>query len=172
MALSDPRAAFRPSLASDDALVHWLSTPKQRRPEVAPLLGFGSLSAFSRWRRTHCRGMWGGGSLPDENQQGIVSSRRDPLAADAASIGKSSRFLGKVFRMPEGSTKTFEFDAIGVFVWESIDGRITVQQLIRKLARRYGLSEREAAVSTNLFLQMLGKKSLIGWNVPEGKKKE
>ena len=33
----------------------------------------------------------GGGSLPDENQQGIVPSRRDPLAADAASIGKSSR---------------------------------------------------------------------------------
>lgn len=85
---------------------------------------------------------------------------------------KSSRFLGKIFRMPEGSTKTFEFDAIGVFVWESIDGRISVQQLIRKLARKYSLSEREAAVSTNLFLQMLGKKSLIGWNVPDGKKKD
>ena len=53
---------------------------------------------------------------------------------------KSSRFFGKIFRMPEGSTKTFEFDAIGVFVWESIDGRITVQQLIRKLARKYSLS--------------------------------
>lgn len=99
------------------------------------------------------------------------------MAVDDAGAGKlkvplkSSRFLGKIFRMPEGATKTFEFDAIGVFVWESIDGRTTVQQLIRKLARKYSLSEREAAVSTNLFLQMLGKKSLIGWNVPEGKKK-
>jgi hypothetical protein len=83
---------------------------------------------------------------------------------------KSSRFLGKIFRMPEGSTKTFEFDLIGVFVWESIDGRTTVQQLIRKVAKQCQISEREAAVSTNLFLQMLGKKSLIGWNVPEKKK--
>jgi hypothetical protein len=40
-----------------------------------------------------------------------------------------------------------------------------VQQLIRKLARKFGLSDREAAVSTNLFLQTLGRKSLIGWNV-------
>lgn len=99
------------------------------------------------------------------------------MAVDEAGAGKlkvplkNPRFLGRIFRMPEGATKTFEFDAIGVFVWESIDGRTTVQQLIRKLARKYGLSEREAAVSTNLFLQMLGKKSLIGWNVP-GKKKE
>jgi hypothetical protein len=85
---------------------------------------------------------------------------------------KSTRFFAKIFKMPEGATKTFEFDAIGVFVWESIDGRTTVQQLIRKLARKYSLSEREAAVSTNLFLQMLGKKSLIGWSVPEGKKKD
>jgi hypothetical protein len=84
---------------------------------------------------------------------------------------KSSRFLGRIFRMPEGSTKTFEFDAIGVFVWENIDGRTSVQQLIRKVAKHCKFSEREAAVSTNLFLQMLGKKSLIGWNVPEKKDK-
>jgi len=79
------------------------------------------------------------------------------------------KFAGWLFKMPDGATKTFEFDAIGVFVWEQIDGRTSVQQLIRKLAKKYSLSEREAAVSTNLFLQMLGKKSLIGWNVPEKK---
>jgi hypothetical protein len=85
---------------------------------------------------------------------------------------KSGKFLGRIFRVPEGTTKTFEFDAIGVFVWETIDGRITVQQLIRRVARQCKISEREAAVSTNLFLQMLGKKSLIGWNVPEKKDKK
>ncbi|CAN5613672.1 hypothetical protein BH10PLA1_BH10PLA1_02380 [soil metagenome] len=79
------------------------------------------------------------------------------------------KFAGWLFKMPNGATKTFEFDAIGVYVWEQIDGRTTVQQLIRKLAKKYSLSEREAAVSTNLFLKMLGKKSLIGWNVPEKK---
>ena len=85
---------------------------------------------------------------------------------------KSSRFIGKIFKMPEGATKTFEFDSIGVFVWENIDGRTSVQQLIRKVAKHCKFSEREAAVSTNLFLQMLGKKSLIGWNVPEKKEKD
>src|SRR5882757_3741510 len=78
---------------------------------------------------------------------------------------KSSKFAGWLFKMPDGATKTFEFDAIGVFVWESIDGRTSVQQLIRKLAKKFGLSEREAAVSTNLFLQTLGRKSLVGWSV-------
>ena len=82
---------------------------------------------------------------------------------------KGGRFLGFI-KMPEGATKTFEFDSIGLFVWENIDGRTTVQQLIRKVAKHCKFSEREAAVSTNLFLQMLGKKSLIGWNVPEKKK--
>jgi len=78
---------------------------------------------------------------------------------------KARKFAGWLFKMPEGASKTFEFDAIGVFVWENIDGRTSVQQLIRKLAKKYGLSEREAAVSTNQFLQTLGRKSLIGWNV-------
>ena len=73
--------------------------------------------------------------------------------------------LSWLFKLPDGASKTFEFDAIGVFVWQNIDGRTSVKQLIRKLAKQYGLSEREAAVSTNLFLQTLGRKSLIGWNV-------
>ena len=77
---------------------------------------------------------------------------------------KSPRFAGWLFRMPQGASKTYEFDAIGVFVWEQIDGRTTVQQLIRKLAKQFGLSEREAAVSTTMFLQTLGRKSLIGWS--------
>ncbi len=84
---------------------------------------------------------------------------------------RSRKFAGWLFKLPDGASKTFEFDAIGVFVWDSIDGRTSVQQLIRKLARKFGLSEREAAVSTNLFLQTLGRKSLIGWNV-EKKKSE
>lgn len=82
---------------------------------------------------------------------------------------KARKFAGWVFKVPEGASKTFEFDAIGVFVWESIDGKTSVQQLVRKLAKKYGLSEREAAVSTNQFLQMLGRKSLIGWNVDQKK---
>ena len=82
---------------------------------------------------------------------------------------KARRFAGWIFKEPDGATKTFEFDAIGVFVWDNIDGKTSVQQLVRKLAKKYSLSEREAAVSTNQFLQMLGRKNLIGWNVEKRK---
>ena len=67
-----------------------------------------------------------------------------------------------LLRMPAGATKTFELDAIGVFVWEQCDGKTSVQQIIRKLAKRYNLGLRQAEVPTVQFLQMLGRKGLIG----------
>jgi hypothetical protein len=73
----------------------------------------------------------------------------------------STRFAW-LLRMPAGATKTFELDAIGVFVWEQCDGKTSVQQIIRKLAKRYNLGLRQAEVPTVQFLQMLGRKGLIG----------
>lgn len=69
------------------------------------------------------------------------------------------------FRMPAGASKTFELDALGMLVWTSCDGKTTVQQIIRKLSKKYGLSLREAEVPTVRFLQMLVKKGLIGMDV-------
>lgn len=73
-----------------------------------------------------------------------------------------------IFRLPEGATKTFELDSLGLMVWESCDGRTSVQQIIRKLARTYKLNLREAEVPTVRFLQTLVKKGLIGMAVPSG----
>ncbi|MGH7213935.1 MAG: PqqD family protein [Tepidisphaeraceae bacterium] len=73
---------------------------------------------------------------------------------------KRSRFL--FVRLPEGATKTFEFDAIGVLVWESCDGKTSIQQIIRKLAKRYNLGLREAQVPTLAFLRTLMRKGLVG----------
>jgi hypothetical protein len=70
-----------------------------------------------------------------------------------------------VFRVPPGATKTFELDAIGVFVWRHCDGRHTVQQIIRKLATEYRLNLREAEVPTIKFLHTLARKGLIGFSV-------
>ena len=70
-----------------------------------------------------------------------------------------------LFRLPAGSTKDFELDAVGVFVWEALDGKTSVEQLIKKLAERYKLNLREAQVPTLQFLQTLMKKGLVG--VPE-----
>ena len=58
--------------------------------------------------------------------------------------------------------KTFEFDSLGLFVWQQLDGRTSVQQLIRRLAKQYNLNLREAEASTLLFLQMLTKRGLVG----------
>jgi hypothetical protein len=75
-----------------------------------------------------------------------------------------------LLRMPAGATKTFELDSLGVFVWESCDGKTSVQQIIRKLAKRYNLGLRQAEVPTVQFLQMLGRKGLIGMSAEEDDK--
>ena len=78
---------------------------------------------------------------------------------------RQTRWTGWLFRMPEQATKTFEFDAMGILVWEQCDGKTSVQQIIRKLAKRYNLSLREAEVCTRQFLQMLARKGLVGMAV-------
>ena len=65
------------------------------------------------------------------------------------------------------ATKTFEFDSIGLFVWNLCDGKTSVQQIIRMLAREYRLNLREAEVPTLQFLQTLAKKGLIAMTVKE-----
>lgn len=72
------------------------------------------------------------------------------------------RWGRRLFRLPAGATKTFEFDALGVFVWEQIDGKTSVKQIVERLSRRYKLNLREAQVPTIRFLQMLMSKHLIG----------
>jgi hypothetical protein len=59
-------------------------------------------------------------------------------------------------------SKTFEFDAVGVFVWNHLDGKTSVEHLIRKLAGEYKLDLRQAEASTVAFLQMLMKRGLVG----------
>jgi hypothetical protein len=74
---------------------------------------------------------------------------------------RPSRWAGLFFKMPTGATRTFELDALGLFVWNACDGKTSVQQIIRKFAARHQLNLREAQVPTVRFLQMLVKKGLI-----------
>ena len=78
---------------------------------------------------------------------------------------KQTRFGWWLLKLPEGATKTFELDALGRFVWEQADGKTSVQQIIRRLSKRYTITLREAEVSTTQFLQMLAKKGLIGLSI-------
>jgi hypothetical protein len=74
---------------------------------------------------------------------------------------KKSAVVRWLLKAADGATKTFELDEIGFFVWQAIDGKSSVQQVIRKLSKRYGVSLREAEVSTLAFLNMLTRKGLI-----------
>ena len=76
--------------------------------------------------------------------------------------GRVHRLL---LRFPEHATKTFEFDSVGVYVWGLCDGKTSVQRLITQVARKLGISPREAEVATMGFIRMLMKKGLMGMEV-------
>ncbi len=72
------------------------------------------------------------------------------------------RWAGWLLRVPAGATKSFELDALGRMVWESCDGKTSVQQIARRLAKRYRVSDREAQVATETFLATLARRGLVG----------
>ena len=82
---------------------------------------------------------------------------------------KQGRWTGRFFKLPEGASKSFELDSLGLMVWKSCDGKNSVQQIIRKLAKEHRLTLREVEVATVQFLKMLVRKGLIGMTVPEKK---
>ena len=75
---------------------------------------------------------------------------------------KAGGWASKLLRVPEGATKTFELDELGKFVWDACDGKTSVTQIIRRLAKHYRLNEREAEVATLAFLNTLARRGLIG----------
>ncbi len=75
------------------------------------------------------------------------------------------RLAGFLLRLPKGATKTFELDPLGLFVWQQCDGKNSLQQIARKLAKKYNISERESQVATEKFLETLTKKGLIGFPI-------
>ena len=78
---------------------------------------------------------------------------------------QSSSRWGWLLRLPKDATKSFELDAIGLFVWQHCDGKTSVQQIIRKLSKQYNLGLRQAEVPAVQFLNMLSRKGLIGMSV-------
>lgn len=97
----------------------------------------------------------------------------DSVALDGKGGGKltvklkQTKWSGVVFRMPDGATKTFELDEIGLLVWNTCDGKTNVRKLIEAVAKKCGVTLREAEISTMKFLEMLSKKNLIGVTTEE-----
>lgn len=59
-------------------------------------------------------------------------------------------------------TKKLQLDGLGTTVWELMDGKRTVRQIILKFAKNYQLPSREAEVAVTRFLHDLGKRGIIG----------
>jgi hypothetical protein len=58
--------------------------------------------------------------------------------------------------------KKLQLDELGTSVWDMIDGKFSVRQLIERFAGTHQLEAREAEVSVAQFLRELGRRGLIG----------
>ena len=85
------------------------------------------------------------------------------LARLATSLGLRSR---------EAFTRKLQLDEMGSLTWSLLDGNRTVRDLIEYVCRRYKLNQRETEVAMTRFLRDLGRRGLIGFQAPAGKKQK
>ncbi len=59
-------------------------------------------------------------------------------------------------------TKKLQLDTLGSSVWDLLDGKRSVRQLIQIFAETHQLQPREAEVAVTQFIRELGRRGLIG----------
>jgi len=71
--------------------------------------------------------------------------------------------LMKRFGGPEVQTQTkkLQLDELGTAVWDLVDGKRSVRQLVKTFAGMHRLEPREAEVSVTQFMRELGRRGLI-----------
>jgi len=57
-------------------------------------------------------------------------------------------------------------DRLGSFVWERLDGKHTVEQIVKEFCDEYKLMRQEAEASISTFLQQLSERGFVGRAVP------
>lgn len=77
--------------------------------------------------------------------------------------GPLIRVLRHLFAIPR--TAELLLDGIGSRVVRQMDGARTVQDLIRFVAGEYNLSRKEAEVALLAYLDRLGRRNLVGFEV-------
>lgn len=63
-------------------------------------------------------------------------------------------------------TKKLQLDEMGSRVWKLLDGKKNTKQLIKQFSVEYSISLQEAEISVTTFLRELGKRGLIGMDIP------
>ncbi len=59
-------------------------------------------------------------------------------------------------------TKKIQLDTLGTDVWDQLDGKRSVRQVIKQFAKKHRLHQKEAEMSVTQFLRDLGKRGIIG----------
>ncbi len=58
--------------------------------------------------------------------------------------------------------KKVELDLLGSSVWDLVDGKRSVKQIVREFAEEHQLHAKEAEVSVTHFIRQLGQRGLLG----------
>jgi hypothetical protein len=61
-----------------------------------------------------------------------------------------------------GGLRKLQLDSLGTAVWDLIDGKRSVKEIIETFAGAYRLQAREAEVSVTRFVRELGRRGVIG----------
>ena len=59
-------------------------------------------------------------------------------------------------------TKKIQLDLLGTSVWDQMDGKRSVREIIQEFVRKHQLHPKESEVAVTQFLRNLGKRGLIG----------
>ena len=82
-----------------------------------------------------------------------------PVTVRSFFSGLAKRFGGQEVQT---QIKKLQLDELGSFVWNLMDGKRSVRQLVQLFAQTHQLESREAEVSVTQFLRELGRRGLIG----------
>ncbi|MCA1596444.1 MAG: PqqD family protein [Chloroflexi bacterium] len=80
-------------------------------------------------------------------------------------VDRVARVLRWIFPPPR--ERRISLDEVGAQVWRLCDGSASVEQIIKKMAKRYKLNHQEAETSTTEYLRRLGKRRLVGFAVSD-----
>jgi hypothetical protein len=75
-------------------------------------------------------------------------------------IAGMARWLGR--STDRIQTKKIQLDTLGTSVWEQMDGKRSIREIIQEFVRKHQLHPKEAEVAVTQFLRNLGKRGLIG----------
>jgi hypothetical protein len=75
-------------------------------------------------------------------------------------ISALARRMGKT--LDRTRTRKLQLDALGTEVWDMVDGRRSVRQIIHLFSETHRVSTKEAEISVTRFIRELGRRGLIG----------